>query len=124
MKSLKTMDKRLDVKFNDRNFVVTYARPYGEPVNVHLVRTADGGFRQPDQRDLSFIKSGDLENDRLKDKLERIARHSEEIREKSRKNSREEVRAMTRDNREQLKKAVLQKANERKANSAFRRIEF
>ena len=122
VKSLKTMDKKLGIKFNGKNFVVTYDRPYGEPANIHLVRTADGGFRQPDTRDLNFIKSGDMENDRLKDRLDRLARHCEDIRAKMKKKGREEIRDMTKDNKVQLKNAFIKANNLGKANSAFRRI--
>lgn len=123
VKALKNMDRRLSVKFNGQNFVVQYERPHGPPANIHCVRTADGGFRQPDQRDLCFIKSGDLETDRLKDRLDRLARHVEDERAKTRRNAKDEIRAMTKDSREQLKKAFIQANNLGKANAAFRRIE-
>lgn len=122
VKSLKSMDKKLGVKWNGSNFVIVYQRAMGEPANIHLVRTADGGFRQPDVRDLNFIRSGDLENDRLKDRLDRLARHCEDVRAKVRKQGKEEIRAMTRDNRRQLANAFAKAKNLGKANSTFRRI--
>ena len=122
LKDLKLLDKRLSTKFNGQNIVVTYDRGHGEPVNIHTVKSEDGSFRQPDTRDMMFIKSGDLEGSRMKDRLSRLASYCETAREKDRKNSREEILAMTRDSREQLKKAFLQATNSGKANSAFRRI--
>jgi phytoene dehydrogenase-like protein len=116
------MDQKLGLKWNGSNYVIVYARPYGDPANVHLVRTADGGFRQPDTRDLNFIRSGDLESDRLKDKLDRAARHYEEVRTKIRQNDKDEIRAMTRDNKRQLANAFSKR--DRKANSTFRRVEL
>jgi len=122
LRDLKNMDRRLGVKFNGRQFVITYDRAYGEPANIHCVRTVDGGFRQPDTRDLNFIRSGDLENDRLKDRLDRLARHCEDIRKKIRANDKDEIRAMTRDNRRQLVNAFTKANNLGKGNSTFRRI--
>ena len=122
MRDLKLMDKRLGVKFNGNQFVVTYDRGYGEPVNIHAVKGDEGGFRQPDRRDLEFIKSGDLENSRLKDRLNAISYHSETIRNKMREQARTEIRAMTRDSKIQLTNTVLKKANARKANATFRRV--
>lgn len=116
------MDRRLGTKFNGKTFVVTYDRGYGEPVNIHQVKTEGGGFRQPDNRDLEFIKSGDLENVSMKERLNALSYHSETIRAKMRAQAKSEIRAMTRDNRIQLQNAVLKKANARKANSTFRRI--
>lgn len=124
LKDLKSMDRRLGVKWNGSNFVVTYERACGEPANIHCVRTADGGFRQPDQRDLCFIKSGDLENQRLKDRLDMMAAHFETERAKDRKRAHDEIRACTRDNKRQLINGVLQATNSRKANSTFRRIDL
>ena len=122
VREMKIIDRRLGVKFNGEHFVVTYDRGYGDPVNIHRVKAEDGGFRQPARRDLEFIKSGDLENESMKTKLARLASHSYEVRQTMRKRAKEEIRAMTRDNRIQLTNTVLKKSNARKANSAFRRI--
>ncbi len=122
LKDLKSMDKRLGIKFNGNNFIVTYERPCGDPANIHCVRDADGGFRQPDQRDLSFIRSGDMENDRLKDKLNRMAAASEAIRERERAKVKDEIRAMTKDGKIQLRNAFSRATNDGKFNSAFRRV--
>jgi len=123
LKDLKNMDSRLGVRFNGKNFIVTYDRPHGGAANIHCVRTADGGFRQPDQRDLSFIKSGDLENDRLKERLDRMARYCEEERKRTRKNDKDEIRAMTRDSKNQLKNAFTKANNLGKAKHVFRQVE-
>ncbi|MDP2362835.1 MAG: hypothetical protein Q8M94_03595, partial [Ignavibacteria bacterium] len=71
VKRLKSMDRRLGVKFNNEHFVIVYDRGYGDPVNIHQVKTEEGRFRQPDNRDLEFLKSGDLENSRMKDRLDK-----------------------------------------------------
>lgn len=123
VKDLRNLDKRLGVKFNDRNFVVTYERGYGEPVNIFLIKNEDGGFRQPDQRDLKVIKSGDLaEGESMESRLKRRAYISEKMREKMRENTSQEIRDMTKDNKNQLAKVISQKMNTSKGNAAFRRI--
>jgi hypothetical protein len=123
LRDLKNLDKRLGVKFNDRNFVVTYERGYGEPVNIHLVRNGDGGFRQPDQRDLKIIKGGDLaEGESMDTRLKKRAYISEKMREKARKDAKENIRNMTKDNKNQLVKKFTQKLNLSKGNAAFRRV--
>jgi hypothetical protein len=123
LKDLKNMDRRLGVKFNGHQFVVTYQRPYGEPANIHCVRDSGGGFRQPDQRDLVFIRSGDLESDRLKDRLDRLSRHCEDIRLKVRENAKNEIKDMTKDNKRQLVNAYTKAHNLGKASHTFRKVE-
>jgi hypothetical protein len=122
VKQAKTIDKRLGVKFNGDHFVVTYDRGYGEPVNIHRVKAEDGGFRQPDRRDIEFIRSFDMENESCKERLARLAKSSIEIRERLKKTAKDDIRHMTRDNKNQLIKAIVQKDNSRKGNAAFRRI--
>lgn len=122
MRSLAATDHKLGVKWNGSHFVVTYRRPYGEPANIHLVRADDGGFRQPDGRDLEFIRRGNLDNEGVASRLARLAYHSESIREKMRRDSRDNIRHMTADNKRQLARAFTQLTNQGKGNSAFRRV--
>lgn len=122
MKDLKSIDRRLGVKFNGNNFVVTFERAHGEPANIHLVRNSNGGFRQPDRRDLEFIKGGDLESDSMKNRLQKLAYTSEKIREEQRRKAKSEIRDMTKDGKLQLAKAITQRTNAGKGNSAFRRV--
>lgn len=123
MKDLRNLDKRLGVKWNGEHFVVTYERGYGQPVNIYRVRDDDGSFRQPDQRDLKIIKGGDLgEGERLELRLKKLAYASEKMREEARKRAKEEIRAMTREDRRYLSQHIGQLTNQGKCNSAFRRI--
>jgi hypothetical protein len=122
IKQAKSIDRRLGVKFNGEHFVVTYDRGYGEPVNIHRCKAENGGFRQPDRRDIEFIRSFDMENESCKGRLQRLAKTADEYGKKIRKRATDEIRAMTRDNKIQLTNAVLRKANARKANSTFRRV--
>lgn len=123
MKDLRNLDKRLGVKWNGEHFVVTYERGYGQPVNIYRVRDDDGSFRQPDQRDLKIIKGGDLgEGERLELRLKKLAYASEKMREEARKRAKEEIRAMTREDRRYLAQHMGQITNQGKCNSTFRRI--
>lgn len=123
LKDLKSLDKKLSTKFNGEHWVVTYERPYGEPVNVYRVKGDNGGYRQPDNRDLAVIKGGDLaEGDKPEIRLKKLAYMSEKMREEARRKSREEIRAMTREDRRYLAQHMGQITNQGKCNSAFRRI--
>lgn len=125
VKDLQNLDRRLGVKWNPdiANFVVTYERGYGQPVNIYRVKADDGGYRQPDQRDLKVIKGGDLaEGDKMENRLKKLAYMSEKMQEAQRRKSREEIRAMTREDRRYLSQKIGQLTNVGKCNSAFRRI--
>lgn len=123
MKDLKNLDRRLGTKFNGEHFVVTYDRGYGEPVNIHRVKADDGGFRQPDRRDLAIIKGGDLANEKAETRIQKLAYVSELIRRDQKRKAHENLRDMTKDNKNQLKKAFIQRTNSSKGNATFRRID-
>jgi hypothetical protein len=123
MRDLKNLDRRLGTKFNGEHFVVTYDRGWGEPVNIHRVRADNGGYKQPDNRDLAIIKGGDLgEGEKPELRLKKLAYMSEKMREEARRKSREEIRAMTREDRRYLAQHMGQITNQGKCNSTFRRI--
>lgn len=122
MKELKTLDKNLGCKFNGRFFVVTYQRSYGEPVNLYAIKGPDNSFRPPGQKDIEIIAASNIERESPKEKSQRISKHMEDVREKKRKEARENIRNMTKDDRRQLSKAFMQLTNLGKGNSAFRRV--
>ncbi|MFA5377334.1 MAG: hypothetical protein WC455_16405 [Dehalococcoidia bacterium] len=122
LRTLRSVDRKLGVKFNGFNFVVTYERPTGEPANIHTVKRADGSFRQPDQRDIDFIRSFDMENESCRERLARLSSKSEKIRDDLRRRAKDDIRHATLDNKIQLQKAFLQTTNLGKGNSALRRI--
>ena len=122
VRTLRGVDPKLGVKFNGRNFVVTYERPSGDPANIHTVKREDGGFRQPDQRDIDFIRAFDMQNESCRERLQRLSQRSEQIREHIRAQAKEEIRYATRDSKNQLAKAFLQATNQGKGNASFRRI--
>ena len=122
MRDLRNLDRRLGVKFNGQHMVVTYDRGYGEPVNIHRVKTDDGSFRQPDRCDLEHIKAGDLaEGEKMDTRLRKLAYASEQIRAKARRDAADNIRNMTKDNKNQLRRFMADKYNLGK-NSEFRRV--
>jgi len=122
MKDLKALDRRLGMKWNGEHFVATYDRGYGEPVNIHRIKADDGGFKQPDQRDLAIIKGGDLSDEKPTVRLQKLAYASEVMRRETQRKHRENIRDMTKDDRRQLEKAFIQRTNSSKGNATFRRI--
>lgn len=123
MKDLKLMDKRLGCKFNGEHFVVTYDRGHGEPVNIARIKGENDGFRQPDKRDLEFIKSGDMESESVRRRLDRIsyvAAYEEKMKRQAK--VKENMRDMTKDDKLQLKRWFADKHGDSKGNCEFRRI--
>jgi hypothetical protein len=123
MKDLKSLDRKLSAKFNGEHVVITYDRGHGEPVNILRIRGEDGGFKQPDRRDLMIIKGGDLaEGPKMDTRLREAAYRSERQQEDAKRKAAAEIRAMTLDGKNQLVKAYTQKFNLSKGNATFRRI--
>jgi hypothetical protein len=124
MRNLKALDKRLDCVFRKEHehFVITYNRGYGEPVNLHLVKTDDGGFRQPDMRDIKFISDGDMNNRRVKDRLAEVSKYLYDTREKDACDRKEMIRNRTKDDKIQLMSAFNQAHGAGKKSPAFRSI--
>jgi hypothetical protein len=123
MKDLKSLDRKLSAKFNGEHVVITYDRGHGEPVNILRIRGEDGGFKQPDRRDLMIIKGGDLaEGPKMDTRLREAAYRAERQQETAKRKAHENIRDMTKDGKNQLVKAYTQKLNLSKGNAAFRRI--
>ncbi len=122
LKDLKSMDKKLGIRFNGEHFVFTYDRPVGEAANIYRVKADDGGFRYPDRRDLEAIAKGDLAREDMQSRLRKLSYASEKMREKAKADARDNVRHMTRENKIQLANAAIQLTNQGKGNCQFRRI--
>lgn len=124
MKNLKQLDKRLDCVFRPEHehFVITYKRNYGEPVNLHLVKADDGGFRQPDMRDIAFISDGDMNNRRVQDRLQEVSRYLEETRAKDKANRQDNIRHQTKLDKIQLMDAFNRAYGAGKKSPAFRKV--
>jgi len=123
LKDLKNLDKRLDVKWNGANHIITFLRANGEAVNVYRVKTENGGYREPDQRDIMAVAGGDLAREDMKSRLLKLSYASEKMREKARADARDNIRYMTKDSKTQLANAAIQLTNQGKGNSAHRRID-
>lgn len=123
MRDLRLMDKRLNCKFNGSNFVVTYDRGYGEPVNIMSIRADDGGFRQPTGRDLEQLRRGDLASgDSMAVRLDKLAYASYELRTQMREKSREMIRNLTKDDKNYLMRKIGNIAGQGKPRPAFRPV--
>ena len=105
LNKLKALDQRLGVKFNGQTFVITYDRGLGSPVNLHAVRRDDGGFRQPDRRDIDFLCQGDMTRQTPRERFDKVSSYMKNFQEEKRRKVREELRDRTKDSKNQLRKA-------------------
>lgn len=123
MRHLKSLDQRLDCYYESdwERFVVTYRRPHGKPIPLFQVKTAAGGFRQPDLRDIMYLKQWDMEEMTATERLTKVTSYMETIREFTQRKRRENIRGWTKDDRIQLMQ-VFGRLYGGKSNSAFRRI--
>lgn len=121
MARLKEMDKALGIKFNGEHFVITYQVDGGPCVNIWKVVSGDGGFRQPDRRDIEILQQSNIENESPEAKQRRVERYMEAERARDRQRAKEMLRERTKDSKIQLFNAFA-KINGGKNNSAFRRI--
>jgi len=108
MKRLKALSPKLGCNFspNIERFVITHERAVGPPVPICKVAREDGGFRQPDNRDIAFVQSGDLAVQSVDERLKKVAKHMETVREQDKKRTASEIRDMTKDGKIQLSRAI------------------
>jgi hypothetical protein len=128
MADLKRLDKALGIKFNGEHFVITYKVPNGS-VNIWRVVAGDGGFRQPDHRDIEILQQSNIERESPEEKQKRVEQYMEAIRAADRKRSRENIRDWTKDGKIQLQRAFENvqtggswSSPKQAPNPAFRRI--
>lgn len=125
MRDLKNMDRRLGCKFNGQNFVITYDRGYGEPVNVLLIKRDDGGFRHGTSRDLEVLRGGDLASGESMDtRLRKLAYASYEIRETLKRKHRENIRNMTKDDKNYMMNKIGRLTGQGKPRPAYRQVAY
>jgi len=124
MKDLKTLDSKLNCYFerNHGHFVVTYDRAVGGSVPIMMVEGQDGGFRQPDHREINKLHRYDTHRESMKDKLHKSAKYMEDAREKQKKTAADNIRNMTKDDKNQLASGFAKLAGG-KHNATFRRID-
>ena len=118
------MDRRLSCHFSydlDR-FLITYDRGFGDPLPMMVIETEDKEFRRPRQCDIDFLKRWDMENMRLKDRLNMVTKYMADYQAKKRRDSKDEFRNRTKDDKIQLMNAFGKAMGSGKHNSTFRRI--
>lgn len=123
IQKLKRMDRKLDCSFNrvNRRFVITYERPVGDPAIIIGIAINEP-FRQPDDRDLTFLKSGDFTTESAKHRMTRTAKIMEDHRRDQDRKRRVNMRDMTKDGKNQLMSKFSRYDGGGKGNSTFRRI--
>lgn len=123
MKDLRSMDRRLSLKFNGNHFIICYDRGFGEPVNVLRIQTDDGNFRQPTSRDLEVLRGGDLASGESMDlRLKKLAYACYEMREQTKRKHRENIRDWTKDDKNYLMNKIGRVAGQGKPRPAYRPI--
>lgn len=122
---LKEIDPRLDCVFNtvSQRFTITYERAHGGAIAIIAICDKKGGFRHPDARDIKALHEADLHRVGAKERFQRAAQYMEKHRQKKRRESRENLRDMTKDSKVQLAQRYTRLAGWGKGNSAFRRID-
>lgn len=124
LKRLKSIDKRLGMKWSDgpERWLMVYDKGDYDYVNMFLIETEDHQYRHPDQRDLVRIHVADLAAKSAKKRLRESAEYMAGKRLKDHQTAKENIRLMTVDSKIQLMQKFAQTAGYSKGNSAFRRI--
>lgn len=125
MRRLQELDKNLGCEFNrnTQRFNVTFKRATGQPVPIIQVNSENGGFRQPDQRELNILGESDLQRIGMKDRLNKASKYMFDYREKKAKEAKLNLKDMTKDGKHQLKRAVGRIVSGKCNTSTFRKIE-
>lgn len=125
LKALRSADRRLSCRFEPalERFIITYQRPFGEPIALTVIETEQKEFRWPEQCDIEFLQRWDMENMRLKDRLAMVTNYMERYRNEQRRRTRDNHRHMTLDAKIQLMNAFGKLMGNGKYNSSFRRVE-
>jgi len=125
VQKLKEFDPGLDIVFNRRfgKFVIRKKKAFGKPFGLLVVQTDNGEFRQPDIRDIKTLYDGDLwrhggVKKRIVDGEERAAR----LREKESADVTDELRAVSRDSKIQLRNTFRKATNTGSKQPEFRRV--
>jgi len=124
MEKLKALDPKLSCEFNrnTQKFNVTFDRIGRDPVVLFPVESESGGYRQPDRRDLNVLGESDCERVGMRDRLNKTSKYMSDYREKKAADAKDNIRHLTLDGKNQLKKAYSNVGGG-KNNSTFRRIE-
>ena len=106
-KRLHVLDRKLGCHLNEQvqRWIITYKRITGEIVPILTVETAQGGFREPDERDINTLKKSDMHNQSVNDMLLRAENYGRTVRDIREIQRRNDIYAMTLDSKYQLKRA-------------------
>jgi hypothetical protein len=107
LKELKLISQDLDCHFSDEieRFVITYKRATGSPVEVLWIENPDGSFKQFGMDDVQKIASMDTNRDDVRARLNKSSFAINDFALKQKERTREEILAMTREDRRILMKA-------------------
>ena len=121
MKKLKGLDPKLGCEYNQNThrFNITYKRVTGLPVPILQVKTEDGSFRFPDQREINKLHESDTQRVSMDEQLKRASKYMSDYREKAERDARENIRLMTKDDKLQLRKAIGRAAEPKADHSIF-----
>ena len=124
MKKLKKLDKNLDCFFSENIdlLVITYKRATGHPVPIMTIQNDNNNFRLPDDRDIDKLKESDTHRIPMDERLKRATQYMWNFRKDYDKQSKEEIRNRTKDDKIWLYNKFSRLAGTGKGNSAFRRI--
>lgn len=121
MRKLKSLDPKLGCEFDydTERFFVTYQRATGRPIAILNVKAPDGGFRQPDDREIRVLQQGDQQRVDVAANLEKAAHYMESVHTKTRTDRKSNIRDWTKDNKHQLMRSLNPSS---KANRPYRQI--
>ena len=123
---LKRLDPKLGCEFRESIgfFVITYDRAHapGKKAMVLTIKTKDGKFRHPDERDIETLHNGDMQNPRVCETVMKMAEFYEQHRACRDKFRRDEMKHAIYESRRQLMPRMARAIGASKGNSTFRRI--
>lgn len=127
VKRLREYDRRLSVVFDRgiERFLITRESNYGKPFAVMVVRRDDGGFRQPDQRDLKILALGDLwRGGGVKEHIRRGEERAAKYEADMERQATQEIKERGRDDKIQLMNTWRKATNQGSKAPEFRRVEL
>jgi hypothetical protein len=126
VEDLQQYDGKLSVEFNRKysRFVIVREVGLGKKYEILVVQGEDGGFRQPDHRDLKTLGAGDLwrKNQEARDMVRAGEEKMRQLREKQDADNVDDIRYLSRENRIQLHNTFRKASNNGSKAPEFRRV--
>ena len=122
MKQLKELDQRLGCRFREdlQRFVITWEKFWGQ--NDEIMVVSKPFFRQPDRRELVFLSEGDLHRGDMRDRLNKTAAYFHDYRKRQDASVADDIRGITKEDKQQLLKAYRKTFNTGVKGDPFRKI--